>query len=165
MQATTRSLAPLLKAYNQATSHLENPTSYSSFNQSQPRYEPNRPRVTQRTMDFPDQYPDYTLDFESLDPITRQETLDFLMTAPGWEDARALQLMQSPGESPSLVRPASQGDFNRSNDVAFQNTLAFIRDHPDPAHEDWMNWDFGAQLDDAVAGLDWMEPLVEGETR
>ena len=56
-------------------------------------------------------------------------------------------------------------DFDRLDPIALEETLAYLRQHPEPLAEDVIG--FRAMLDDAVGEMDWMAETRQemGESR
>lgn len=56
-------------------------------------------------------------------------------------------------------------DFDRLDPIALEETLAYLRQHPEPLAEDVIS--FRAMLDDAVGEMDWMAETRQemGESR
>lgn len=113
-------------------------------------------------MDAPNPYTNY--DFVSLHlhhPVRFQQTMNSLLATAESPDL-ALQAL-SP--SPSLVSPASHNAMLPqmaaidSPDAILKETVAYFEAHPEPVMDDW---NFGAQMDDAVAEGDWLRGEHDG---
>lgn len=53
-------------------------------------------------------------------------------------------------------------DFDRLDPIALEQTLAYLRDNPEPLPEDLEAFGFQGMLADAVAEGDWLEGGLEG---
>jgi len=48
-------------------------------------------------------------------------------------------------------------DFDRLDPIALEETLAYLREHPEPRPNDFALFGYQDMLDDAVAEMDWMQ--------